>query len=149
MKTYRYLSCVIIFVAFCVSLPVWAQETPQIHGVELHRWFKEIEPNRYASSRDYKRTIKFFRDQFRGVGGIRWHGEVNLPSVKYIYIQNRNRDRLWDGIHIYEIPGGKIRFFVLPHRSEKPKSDEASQQTTKPKAATEGIKTTDSGEGQP
>ena len=136
-------------VAFCLSLgalSAWAQEPNLVHGVELSRWVKEIEPNRYASSRDYKRTIKFFRDQFKGVRGIRWHGEVNLPSVKYIYIENRKKSRLWDGIHIYEIPGGKIRFFILPHIEEKPKPDPAAQKASKANTPTSGVVKTQSTE---
>ena len=123
-----HLRC--LYILFCLPMilfiagPSYSQSKNTVHGIELGRWVKEIEPNRYASSRDYKRTIKYFRDEFKGVSGIRWHAEVNLPSVKYIYIENRNRKRLWDGIHLYEIPGGKIRFYILPHidKSEAKKS---------------------------
>lgn len=131
-----------IAAALCLSLgslSASAQEPNLVHGVEISRWVKEIEPNRYASSRDYKRTIKFFRDQFKGVRGVRWHAEVNLPSVKYIYIENRKRERLWDGIHIYKIPGGKIRFFILPHEEEKTTAEPSGDKAAKAKPLTSGV----------
>ena len=122
------------FLVLTMAAPAAAQSKNTVHGIELGRWVKEIEPNRYASSRDYKRTIKYFRDEFKGVSGIRWHAEVNLPSVKYIYIENRNRNRLWDGIHLYEIPGGKIRFYILPHIDKK-----ADKQPSPKKDPTKGV----------
>ncbi len=131
-----------IAAALCLSfgsLSSSAQERNLVHGVEISRWVKEIEPNRYASSRDYKRTIKFFRDQFKGVRGVRWHAEVNLPSVKYIFIENRKQDRLWDGIHIYKISGGKIRFFILPHEEEKTTAEPSGKKAAKAKPLTSGV----------
>lgn len=86
-----------------------------VYGLELMPWAKKIEEGRYQSPRDYEATKKFFKDKFKGWKSIRWHAEVSLPNVKYVHVENTATKRSWDGVNIYEMPGGHVRIFVLPH----------------------------------
>lgn len=99
--------------ALSLSLPALAESQPKAHGLELVPWSKKVEDARYQSGRDWEGTLKYFRDKFRGWKGIRWHREVNLPTVKYIHIQNLNAKARWSGVNVYQLPSGEVRMYVL------------------------------------
>ncbi len=107
-------------VAFSLLLTSTAlANSPKVHGLELLPWSKKIEENRYKSGRDYRATLKFFRKKFSHSKRHRWHAEVNVPGVKYKFLENLSKKRKWDGINIYELANGKVMMFVLPHQEEK------------------------------
>lgn len=87
----------------------------KVHGVELIPWAKQVGEDRYESPRDWANTIRFYKKLFAGWRYIKWHNEVNLPGVKYIHIENTFAKRTYDGLNIYELPGGHVRIFVLKH----------------------------------
>lgn len=111
--------------------PAWAT-APKVQGVELIPWAKEIGADRYQSPRDWENTVKFFKKKYAGWKTIRWHPEVNLPSVKYVHIENRAEKRTYDGINLYELPGGHVHIFVLKHVDSEQKKllPEAEGSTT-------------------
>ena len=118
----RPLVCSILL-ALLLASPVLAGTQPNAYGLDLVPWSKKLEEGRYKSSRDWDGSLKFFRDQFRGWKGIRWHREVNLPTVKYVHIQNLNPKGRWSGVNIYQLPSGEVRMFVLkrlPPEDAKP-----------------------------
>jgi hypothetical protein len=92
-----------------------SEKDGEVYGLEIMPWSKKIEEGRYQSPRDYEATKKFFKDKFKGWKSIRWHAEVSLPNVKYVHVENTAAKRRWDGVNIYEVPGGHVRIFVLPY----------------------------------
>lgn len=95
---------------------------PKVHGIDLIAWSKKIEEDRYQSPRSWDKTVEYFQKYFRGWKGVRWHREVNLPTIKYVHIENTSGKGAWAGINIYELPGGKVRVYVL---KREPKADAA------------------------
>lgn len=88
-------------------------------GLELVPWSKKLGERRYESPRDYDGTVKFFRDQFKGWKQIRWTREVSLPAVKYIHLENTGGTSKWEGVNIYVLPDGRVRYFVLERKVDK------------------------------
>jgi len=82
-------------------------------GLELVPYSKKLSERRYQSQRDYEATIKFFKDKFKGQKTIRWMREVSLPAVKYIHLENSNDKAAWEGVNIYQLKTGEVRFYVL------------------------------------
>ncbi|MCP4500825.1 MAG: hypothetical protein GY822_12760 [Deltaproteobacteria bacterium] len=110
----------ILLVAFLWLPPGGAlAASPKVNGLELVPWSKKIEENRYKSGRNYRATLKYFRKKFSHSKRHRWHAEVNVPSVKYKFLENLSKKRKWDGINIYELANGTVMMFVLPHREAK------------------------------
>jgi hypothetical protein len=98
----------------------------KVLGLEMPSYSKKLEETRYQSPRNFEKTVKFFKDYFRGWRGVVWHREVNLPSVKYVHIENKNEKAKWSGVNIYEMPGGKVRIFVLERiAADAPAADAA------------------------
>lgn len=105
---------------------------PKVHGIDLIAWSKKIEEDRYQSPRSWDKTIEYFKKYFRGWRGVRWHREVNLPTIKYVHIENTHEKGAWAGINIYELPGGKVRVYVL---KREPKVEAAKPDAAKASAA--------------
>lgn len=82
-------------------------------GLELVPWSRKVGEHRYESPRDYEATIKFFRDKFKGYKNIKWSREVSLPTVKYIHFETTTSSSKWQGVNIYELPDGRVRYYVL------------------------------------
>lgn len=103
---------------------------PKVHGIELLNWSKKIDEDRYQSPRNWDKTVEHFKKHFRGWRGVRWHREVNLPTIKYVHIENTNEKGEWAGINLYELPGGKVRMYVLkrlPKAEAAPKPNDKSK----------------------
>lgn len=96
------------------ALPAQASgDTPTDLGLELIPWSKKLDDRRYESPRDWEATIKFFRDKFKGWKTIKWTREVSLPAVKYVHITNAAESGKWEGINIYALPDGRVRYYLL------------------------------------
>ncbi|MDP2340473.1 MAG: hypothetical protein Q8O67_05930 [Deltaproteobacteria bacterium] len=107
-------------------------------GLELVPYSKKLGDRRYQSQRDYEGTIKFFRDKFKGWKTIKWTREVSLPAVKYIHLENSNDKAAWEGVNIYQLKTGEVRFYVL--KREAPAA--AAAAVTAPTAKTTTTTTT-------
>ena len=94
-----------------------AQAAPKVHGVELMNWAKKVDEDRYKSPRDFEKTVKFFRDAYKGWRTIKRHRDVSLPGVKYLHFENLAKKREWDAINIYEVPGGHVYIYILAHHA--------------------------------
>lgn len=125
----------VVLLALTCSLPALAESQPKVHGLELVPWSKKIESGRYQSSRDWEGTLKYFRDKLRGWKGIRWHREVNLPTVKYIHIQNLNPKARWSGVNLYQLPSGEVRMYVLRRVRPDEKPDDKADKKASGKTA--------------
>ena len=97
-------------------------------GLEIVPYSKKLSERRYQSQRDYEATIKFFRDKFKGWKTIRWMREVSLPAVKYIHLENSNEKSAWEGVNIYQLKTGEVRFYVL--KREAPPATASSTTTS-------------------
>lgn len=112
-------------VALVAAAPASASaDTPTDLGLELIPWSKKLAERRYESPRDWDGTIKFFRDKFKGWKTIKWSREVSLPAVKYVHVTNIAENGKWDGINIYALPDGRIRYYLLS-RPPKPTAPKA------------------------
>lgn len=111
-------------VALAATPVAAASDTPTELGLELIPWSKKLAERRYESPRDWDGTIKFFRDKFKGWKTIKWSREVSLPAVKYVHITNAAENGKWDGINIYALPDGRIRYYLLtrPPKAAVPKA---------------------------
>ena len=109
-------------------------------GLELVPYSKKLSERRYQSQRDYEGTIKFFKDKFKGWKTIRWMREVSLPAVKYIHLENSNDKAAWEGVNIYQLKSGEVRFYVL--KRETPPAATTTTTTTTPPATTTTPSTT-------
>ena len=120
-------------------------------GVPLLPWAKKLAPHRYESPRDWDGTVKFFRDEYKGQKTVRFGRENSVPAAKYIHIDNLATAGKWDGINIYELPDGRVRFFVLerakkaasapPPKSGEPKSPAPTAAGPKAAAPTAAART--------
>ena len=113
---------------------------PKVYGIELVPYSREVGPDRFQSSRDWAGTIKYFKKKFAGWKYIRWHSVVNLPSVKYVHIENTYPKRQFDGLNVYVLPGGRVRMFMIKHVDEPkaPAKSEAGATGDKPGGKTDG-----------
>lgn len=133
----RPLSARVLPFAIALMCAFAANAADEVYGLEILPWSKKLdEEGRYQSPRDYEQTKKFFKDKFKGWKFIRWHAEVSLPSVKYIHVENTAPKRKWDGVNIYELPGGHVRIFVLPHVEPPPPPAEATAKPGTPSTTT-------------
>ena len=109
-------------IAVVVVATLLAAAAPSELGLDLIPWSKKIGERRYESPRDYEGTLKFFKDKFKGWKNVKWSREVALPTVKYIHVDNTNPDGKWAGINIYEMPNGRVRYYVLdrPKKADEP-----------------------------
>ena len=105
---------------------------PKVYGIELVPYSRKIDDDRYRSSRDWAGSMRYFRKKFAGWKYIRWHSVVNLPAVKYVFIENTYPKRQFDGINVYELPGGEVRMFILKHE-EAPQADAPAAEPSKKK----------------
>lgn len=103
-----------VLVAVGVASPAHAGDAPNTElGLDLVPWSKKVGDRRYESPRDYDGTVKFFRDKFKGWKQIKWTREVSLPAVKYIHVENTTDSSRWQGVNIYALPDGRVRYYVL------------------------------------
>lgn len=114
-----------LVVSTALAGPAWAQGA-KVYGVDIVPWSKKIGEGRYRSGRTFDKTVKFFRDNFRGSKRVKWHAEVNVPRVKYKHLQNLSKTRKWDGINIYEIKN-TVYIYVLKHEDDDDKSTGAKK----------------------
>jgi hypothetical protein len=112
MKRFALALAVVLVAA--TSTEAVAASAPEELGLDLVPYSRKIGERRYQSHRDYEGTIKFFRDKFKGWKTIRWMREVSLPGVKYVHLENMNEKQPWEGVNIYQLKSGEVRFYVLP-----------------------------------
>jgi hypothetical protein len=106
---------------------------PKVYGIELVPYSRQIDEDRYRSSRDWEGSMRHFKKKFAGWKYIRWHSVVNLPTVKYVFIENTYPKRQFDGINVYELPGGEVRMYILKHpEPEQAAETEDTSQGQKP-----------------
>lgn len=126
----RPLRVVALVAALVVTLLAGAAMAtePKVYGIELVPYSRKIDDDRYRSSRDWSGSMRYFKKKFAGWKYIRWHSVVNLPAVKYVFIENTYPKRQFDGINVYELPGGEVRMYILKHvepEAEKAEADAA------------------------
>ncbi len=114
VRSLAVVSCLVLLAVPLVATPALAASGPEELGLELVPYAKKIGERRYQSQRDYDGTIKFFKDKFKGSKTVRWMREVSLPAVKYIHLENNNDKAAWEGLNIYQLKSGEVRFYVLP-----------------------------------
>jgi hypothetical protein len=107
------LSCALLAAGIALAAPAHAAEPNNELGLELVPWSKKVGERRYESPRDFDSTVKFYKDRFKGQKTIKWTREVSLPSVKYIHIENTGTSSRWQGINIYALPDGRVRYYLL------------------------------------
>lgn len=83
------------------------------HGVVVPQGSKTMGKSQFRSSKDWDRTIRFFRKVFRGDKGIVFQLMKSPPNVKAYHIQNINPKRRWDSVNIYENKQ-KVYISILP-----------------------------------
>lgn len=84
----------------------------RVHGAVVDDTAKRVGEDRFKSSEDWEKTVKFFRSAYGGKPGIIFRMIPTPPKVKAMHIQNTSAKRTWDGINIYET-GGDVFIYVL------------------------------------
>lgn len=101
-----------LVIALTASVPASADPLSEL-GLQVLPWSKKVAERRYESPRDFDGTVKFFRDKFKGSKHIQWGREVSLPTVKYVHLANVDDTARWEGINIYVLPDGRVRYYIL------------------------------------
>ncbi|MEE2902853.1 MAG: hypothetical protein VYC39_11005 [Myxococcota bacterium] len=83
------------------------------YGVVVPKGSRSMGKAQFRSSKDWDRTLRFFRQVFRSDKGIVFQLMKSPPSVKAYHIQNINRKRTWDSVNIYENKQ-KVYISILP-----------------------------------
>lgn len=133
---HRWSLVLALAVAASAAAPARASsDTPTELGLELIPWSKKLAERRYESPRDWEATVKFFRDKFKGWKTIKWTREVSLPAVKYLHITNTADNGKWEGINVYALPDGRVRYYLLT-RAPKAATAAAEKAADQPTAKT-------------
>lgn len=133
----RFTALALVGLAITATPANASSDTPTDLGLELIPWSKKLAERRYESPRDWDGTIKFFRDKFKGWKTIKWSREVSLPAVKYVHITNAAENGKWDGINIYALPDGRIRYYVLSRAPKAPATKAPTDGSSSGKAPAE------------
>ncbi|MCK6548222.1 hypothetical protein L6R52_20400 [Myxococcota bacterium] len=89
-----------------------AASAARVHGAVIDDTAKKVGEDRFKSTEDWDKTIRFFRSAYGGKPGIVWRVVDTPPKVRAIHIENTAPKRTWEGINIYET-GGEIFIFVI------------------------------------
>lgn len=88
-------------------------EAKKVHGATILDEVRSAGDGYLRSTRDWDRTIRFFRGVYGRARGIVWRNLETPPKVKAIYIENTRAKRKWDGINIYH-HNNRTFIHVLP-----------------------------------
>jgi hypothetical protein len=89
-----------------------AASAARLHGAVIDDTAKKVGEDRFKSTEDWEKTIRFFRSVYGGKPGIVWRVIDTPPKVRALHIENTSPKRTWEGINIYET-GGEIFIFVI------------------------------------
>ncbi|MDF1565054.1 MAG: hypothetical protein P1V51_18590 [Deltaproteobacteria bacterium] len=86
-------------------------------GATLPKWVKKLEEHRYRSPWDWDATLKWLDRTY-----AKWEYPririVNKPGIKAFHLKNRKKKADWDGINVYQLESGEVRFFVVEREKE-------------------------------
>jgi hypothetical protein len=97
---------------FAVLAPAGAEAAARVHGVVLDDSAKKVGEDRFKSTEDWEKTVRFFRNAYGGKTGIVFRTIETPPKVKALHIENTLPKRQWEGINIYET-AGDIFIYVI------------------------------------
>jgi hypothetical protein len=83
-----------------------------VHGAQLMDGAVKVDEDRYRSSQDWEKTLRFYRGIYGKVQGVLWRSVASTPKVKAIHIANLRKGQSWEGINVYET-GGQVFIYVL------------------------------------
>lgn len=89
---------------------------------------KRVGDDRFKSTEDWEKTLRFLKGVYGGKPGIVWKTVDAPPKVKAIHIANTVPRRTWEGINVYET-GGEIFIFVIKAEPEGPSRRESRLKT--------------------
>jgi hypothetical protein len=84
----------------------------KVHGAVLDDTAKKVGENRFKSTENWEKTIRFFRTTYGGRAGIVWSTIETPPKVRAIHIANTLPKRTWEGINVYEA-NGDVFIYVI------------------------------------
>lgn len=92
-----------------------AEAANRVHGAVVDDTAKKVGEDRFKSTEDWEKTVRFFRNAYGGKPGIVWRVIETPPKVKAIHIANttaKKQKGQWEGINIYET-GNEIFIYVI------------------------------------
>lgn len=88
------------------------------HGVIVPGGSKLISKDRFKSSKDFDRTLRFYRSVYRREKTIVFQHLPSPPAVKAMYIENTKPGASWEGINLYRTRG-KVYIYIIANRNKK------------------------------
>jgi hypothetical protein len=89
-----------------------ASASIKVSGATVDDESRKVGENRFRSTQDWEKTLRFYRSAYGGKPGYVWHSIETPPKVKAIHIENTHDNRQLEGINIYET-SGEIFVFVI------------------------------------
>jgi hypothetical protein len=83
-----------------------------VHGAQLMDGAVKVDEDRYRSTQDWEKTLRFYRGIYGKVQGVLWRSVASTPKVKAVHIANLRKGQSWEGINVYET-GGQVFIYVL------------------------------------
>ena len=121
---FRALAYIAAFlVAGAVAAPARAAEYQTYLGATLPKWARKIGEHRFQSPWDWHTTIRWLNKTYTSRAEYPRIRIVNQPGVKAIHLKNARKRGGWEGMNVYQLADGRVRFYVLP--KEKPKEPRA------------------------
>ena len=101
-------------------------EATGAHGVVVPNGSKPVGKSRFRSSKDWDRTLRFFRSVFRREKGVVFQTLKSPPAIKAVYIENTNPKKNWEGINVYQTKN-QVFIYVIANRDAKKSRSKSSK----------------------
>ncbi len=124
-------------VAGALAAPAHSAEYQTYLGATLPKWARKIGEHRFQSPWDWHTTIRWLNKTYASRAEYPRIRIVNQPGVKAIHLKNARKRGGWEGMNIYQLQDGRVRFYVLPRRRSK---EAQPKKEAKKQAKAQGIR---------
>ena len=98
-------------------------------GVVVPDGSKQIAKARFRSSKDWDRTIRFYRSVYRREKAIVFQYLPSPPTVKALHIENTKPGQTWESINVYQSKD-KVYIYVIANRNAKKSKSKSRRKKT-------------------
>lgn len=84
----------------------------RVLGVVLPGGSVKVDTDRYRMPQTYEEALKFYK-QFLPPAKYGRKAIRNQAGVRAVHIDNPAGKSEWDGLNLYELPGGEVRLFII------------------------------------
>ena len=110
----RFGTALALCIALCTII-VPSADAAGLYGALLPEGSTQVGQARFRSSKDWDRTLRFFRSVYRREKNIVFQHLPSPPMVKAMYIENTKPGKRWEGINVYQAKG-TVYLYVIANR---------------------------------